>query len=120
MPKQDASITTPEAAPTAEPAPVLVYNRTPTRIAGVYKFLDSKTGKFIELPPGGSALVPAHVADAWCRVSNGHVTKSADPSQVTDAQALLAIERARTNSLEAKILEMEARHAELERKLRGN
>jgi len=120
MPDKNASTTTPEAAPKAEAALVFVYNRTPTKIAGVYKFFDQKTGKVTELPPGGQAMVPAHVADDWCRVSNGNVTRSVDPAQLTDSNALLAIERARTNALEAKIQEMEARHAELERKLRGN
>ena len=118
MSEKTASITSPEAGAAVAPADVLVYNRTPTKIAGIYKYVDSKTGKAVELPPGGTALVPAAVADDWCRISMGNVTRSADPSLATSSEALLQIERAKTASLDAKIKEMEARHAELERRLR--
>ena len=45
MSEKTASITSPEAGAAAAPADVLVYNRTPTKIAGVYKYVDPKTGK---------------------------------------------------------------------------
>ena len=120
MPIETASKTTPSAAASPAAALVLVYNRTPTKIAGVYRYVDPNSGKVTELPPGGTAEVPEKIADDWCRVSNGNVTRSADPSLATTTGAQLEIERAKNAALEAKIKEMETRHADLERKLTGN
>lgn len=100
----------------ATPATALVYNRSPA----TYKHRDLKTGKVTVVPPGGSAVVPATVADNWARVSSGLVTTAVDQTaRLSNAAQLLAEEKLKTARLTDSVKSLTDRLAKLEQRQRG-
>lgn len=79
-----------------------------------YYFAD---GRRISIEAGQSGEVPDNVAAIFTKSSGGKVSLAAESHAATDANSKLAIERARSTALEHQLSEMQAKLAELEKRL---